>query len=138
MEEEISAELMTLGLEDMSSHFLPRRSSWCWEGRAWSMVQLGRAVRYRMDYILGAYCCLFRNMAVRDPHHISYHYMFLGCLYSAPLRENTKYLGRSTGTPLRPPTTSTRKDRLFAVLKRATPKPKAWDDRKNTWILAYT
>ena len=39
--EEIVAALTTEGLEDMSAHFLPRRHSWCWDGRAWSMVREG-------------------------------------------------------------------------------------------------
>ena len=50
------------------------------------MVRLGREVQSRTDYILGKYCCLFRNVAVWDPQHNSDHYLVLGCIRSAPLR----------------------------------------------------
>ena len=42
------------------------------------MVRGGKAVRSRTDYILGTYCSLFWNVAVRDPHHNSDHYMVMG------------------------------------------------------------
>ena len=57
------------------------------------MVWLGREVRSRTDYILGADHCFFRNVTVQYPRHKSYHYMVLGCLHSATLREHAKYLG---------------------------------------------
>ena len=72
------------------------------------MVRLGREVRYRMDYILGTDRRLFRNVSVRDPSQNSDYYMISGCLHSATLRKHTKYLGRRTRLPLRPPTTPTR------------------------------
>ena len=43
--ENISAVLATEGLEDMLSHFLPRRRSWCRDGRMWSMIREEREVR---------------------------------------------------------------------------------------------
>ena len=64
--------------------------------------------------------------------------MVLKCLCSAPLREHTEYLRRRTWLPLRLPTNSTREDRHFADLQRATPKPKAWEARKDAWILEDT
>ena len=48
------------------------------------MLQKGREVRSRTDYILGTDRRLFRNVAVRDPRHNSDHYMVLGCIPSAP------------------------------------------------------
>ena len=36
--------------------------------------------------------------------------------------------------PLRPPTTPTREDGIFAALWQAIPKPKRWEAQKNTWI----
>ena len=45
-------------------------------------------MRSLTDYILGIYCCLFRNGAVLDPRHNSEHYFFLGCLRIAPLRKH--------------------------------------------------
>ena len=44
-DEEIAADLAASGLEDMSAHFRPRRHPWCWDGRKWSMLRLGREVR---------------------------------------------------------------------------------------------
>ena len=102
------------------------------------MVRLVRYVRSRTDYILGIDFHLFRNMAVRYPRHNSDHYMVLGCLHSAPLREHTNYLGQSMRLTLWPPTTPTKEDGLFAALLSAIPKPKAWEARKNAWILADT
>ena len=80
------------------------------------MVWMGREVWYRTDYILGADRRLFVHVSVWDPRHNSDHYMILGCLHSATLRKHTKYLGRSTWIPLRPLTTPTREDGLFAAL----------------------
>ena len=57
------------------------------------MIREGREVRSRTDYILGIDRRLFWNVSVRDPMHNSDHYIVLGCLRSAPLREHAKYLG---------------------------------------------
>ena len=105
------------------------------------MIRVGREVRSRTDYILGTDLCLVWNVSVRDPRHNSDHYMFLGCLRSAPLREHSRYLRGSKRTPLRPPTAPTRKDGIFAALRRDVPKHLAQDAGKNaciseaTWIL---
>ena len=122
----------------MPDHFLPRQRPRCRDGREWSMVRLGREVRSQTDYILGTDRRLFRNLAIWDPRHNSDHYMVLGCLRSAPLREHTLYLWCLARLPLRPPTTPTRKDGLFVALRRAIPKPKSREARKNTWISADT
>ena len=50
--EDIVVALATEVLEDMLTHFLPRRRSWCRNRRTWSMTQAGREVRFRTDYIL--------------------------------------------------------------------------------------
>ena len=102
------------------------------------MVRLGRELRPRTDYILGIDCCLFRNVSVRYPWHNSDHYVFLGCLRSNRLRENTEYLWRHKQLPIRPPTTLTSKDRLFAALQRSIPNPKSQEASKNVFILAAT
>ena len=39
---------------------------------------------------------------------------------------------------LRPPTKPTREDTIFAALRRAVTKPRAWEARKNAWISATT
>ena len=95
-------------------------------------------MRSRTDYIMGKYLRLFGNVSVRYPRHNSDHYMVLGCLHSASLREHAKYLGGSKRLPLRPPTKPTREDRIFAALWTAVLKPRAQEARKNAWILATT
>ena len=95
------------------------------------MVQLGRGAQSWTKYILGTYICLFRNVSVRDPQQKLNHYMFLGCLCRAPLREHTKYLGWSTWIRLPPLTTLARENRLFSDLQRSIPPQNA---SKNVWI----
>ena len=92
-EEDITADMATEGLEDMLAHFLPCRRSWCRDGWTWSMIREGREVQSRTDYILGTDRRLFGDVSIQDPRHNSYHYMVLGCLHSAPLREQARYLG---------------------------------------------
>ena len=126
------------GVEDMTSHFLPRRRRWGWERRTWSMVREGKVVRSRTDYILGTYQSIFRNMSVRDPRHNTDHFMVVGCLLSAPEREHTRYIAGRKKLPLRPPTKPTREGGIFAALRRAVPKPHARERHKNEWILEET
>ena len=76
--EYIEATIATEGLEDMAQHFLPRERRWCRDRRTWGMLRNRREVRSRTDYILGTDRRLFINVAVWDPQHNSYHYMFLG------------------------------------------------------------
>ena len=57
------------------------------------MIREGREVRSQTDYILGTDLCLFGNVSVRDPMHNSDHYMVLGCLHRATLREHSRYFG---------------------------------------------
>ena len=136
--EDIAAVMATEGLEDMSTHFLPRWRPWRWDRRTWSMIKEGREVRSRTDYILGTDLRLFGNVSVWYPRHISYHYMVLSCLHSVSLKEHAIYFGVSKRLPLRPPTEPTREDRIFAALRRAVLNLRAWEARKNTWILAKT
>ena len=102
------------------------------------MVREGREVRSRTDYILGTDLRLFWNVSVRDPRHNSDHYMVLGYLRSAPLREHSEYLGRRKRLPLRPLTTPTRGDGIFAALRRAVPNPQDEYVRENVWISEST
>ena len=137
-EEDIASTLATEVLEDMAAHFLPRRRPWCRDRRTWSMLRKGREMRSRTDYILDTDRRLFGNVSVRDPRHNSYHYMMLGCLHSASLTEHKRYLGGRKKQPLKPPTEPTREDEVFAALRRAIPKPRAREARKNEWILTET
>ena len=126
------------GVEDMRAHFLPQRRRWGRERRTWSMVQEGKVVRSRTDYILGTDQSIFRNVSVRNPRHNTDHFMVVGCLRSAPEREHTRYIAGSNKSPLRPPTEPTRDDGIFAALRRAVPKPHAKERRKNEWISEET
>ena len=88
--EDIAAALATEGLEDMSAHFLLQRRPWCRDGRAWSMLQEGREVRYRTEYILGTDYRLFENVSARDPRHNSDHYLVPSFLHRAYLKEHMR------------------------------------------------
>ena len=97
------------------------------------MVMLRRELRSQTDYTPETDFRLFRNVSVQDPRHNLDHYMVLGCLHSAHLREHTDYLGWSMWIPIRPPATPMREDGLFATLLKAIPKPKAREARKNNY-----
>ena len=101
-EEEIAAALTAAGLEEMLAHFLPKWCPWCQDGRTWIMVRLGMEVQSWTYYILGTAFRLFRDLDLQYPRHNLNHYLVLGCLRSSPLREHTKYLGRSMRLPLWP------------------------------------
>ena len=96
------------------------------------MVWMGREVRSRTDYIMGMDLRIFSKMSVRDPRHNSDYYMIFGCLHIATLRDNTKYLGRLTRVPFRPPTASIIEECLFSDLQQAIPNPKARESDKNS------
>ena len=66
------------------------------------------------------------------------YYMVLGCLSSASLTEHKPYLGVRKKLPLRPPADPTREDNTFAALRRAVPKARAREARRNKWILTET
>ena len=104
--EYIAAAMATEGLEDVLAHFLLQRRSWCRDRMMWSMIQEGREVRSWTDYILGMDFRLFDNVSVRDPRHNSDHYMVLGCLHRASLREHARYQGGAQAPPP-PPTDRT-------------------------------
>ena len=80
----------------------------------------------------------FGNVSVRSPRQNSDHYLVLDCLHSASLKEHTRYLRGRKKLHLRPPTAPTREDKIFAALRRAVPKPRAQEARKNEWISGAT
>ena len=102
------------------------------------MLQKGREVRSRTDYILGTNCRLFGNVSVRDPRHNSDHYMVLGCFPSASLMEHKRYLGGRKKLPLWPPTDPMREDDAFAALRRSVLKARVREARRNEWISTET
>ena len=95
------------------------------------MIREGGYVRSQTDYIMGTDCHILWNVSVWDPRNKSEHYMVLGCLRSAPLREHAKYLGGRKQLLLRTPIALTREDVIFADLRRSVPNPLARDARKN-------
>ena len=115
----------------MAQHFLPRERRWYRDRRTWGMLQNGREVWSRTDYILWTDLRLFGNVAVRDPQHNSDHYMVLGCLPSASLTEQKRYLGGRKWWLVRPPEKPTWADQLFAALRRAVPKAQPREARLN-------
>ena len=101
-------------------------------------LQIGRVQLIRTDYTIGTDLRLFGNVSVRDSRHNSDHYIVLGCLHNAPLREHARYLEGCKRLPLLPQTAPTREDGIFAALRRAVPKPLDKEVRKKAWILAAT
>ena len=98
----------------------------------------GGAVRSRTDYILGTDRSLFRNVAVRDPHHNSDHYMVMGLLRGRTGREHVKYIAGQRRIPMKPPKRLTREDELFGDLRWAVPKPQPREQHRNAWISEET
>ena len=98
------------------------------------MLRKGRGVRSQTDYILGADLRIFGNVSVREPWHNSDHYMVLGCLPSASLTEHKRYLRGRKNLTLKSLTEPTRDDEVFAALRRAVPKARVSEARKNEWI----
>ena len=64
--------------------------------------------------------------------------MVLGCLHNTSLTEHNRYLRGRKKLPLKPPTEPIREDKVFAALRRAVPKPRAREARKNEWISTET
>ena len=87
---EIATAMTAAGVEDMTTHFLPRKRRWGRERRTWSMVREGKVVRSLTDYLLGADRSIFSNVSIRDPQHNTNHFMVMGCLRSAPEREHNQ------------------------------------------------
>ena len=97
-------------------------------------------VRSQTDYTLGSKDQIFQNVAVRYPRHNSDHFVVVGGLRGASLREHSHYLGISTRLPLRMTgrQTRTQSDKLFTKLRRAVPKQDKQSEHHNSWISADT
>ena len=102
------------------------------------MIREGREVRSRTDYILGTDRRLFGNVSIQDSRHNTDHYMVMGCLHSAYLKEHAQYLGGRKKLPLLSRIEPVREDTIFAALRRAVTKPRVREARKKAWILAET
>ena len=86
------------------------------------MIQEGREVRSQTDYILGKDRRLFGKVSVWETRHNSEHYLVLGCLHSASLKEHSQYLRGKKRLPLLPPKDPIREDTIFAALRMAVTK----------------
>ena len=91
-------------------------------------------LRSRTDYLLGTDHILFKNVAVQDPRHNSYHYMVVGQLQGGTAREHVRYIKGQKRMQLLPPKEPTREDKLFGDLRRAVPKPHEREKHRNAWI----
>ena len=77
------------------------------------MVRGGKAVRSKMDYILGTDRRLFMNVSVRDPRHNSDHYMVRGVLRGGTAKTHEKYIAGRRKVPMQVHRRPTREDELF-------------------------
>ena len=128
---EISAALTEAGLEDMATHFLPRKRRWGRERRTWAMVRGGKTVRSRTDYILGTDRRLFTNVASRDPRYNSDHYMVMGLLQGGTAKAHEKYVAGRRKVPMQIQRRPTREDELFRDLRRVVLKPQPREQHQN-------
>jgi hypothetical protein len=96
---EIMAFIATLGLEDMATHFIQRKTFR--HGNTWSMEREGTLLQSRCDYILSTDRRLFQYIHIKNPRYNSDHLMVTGGLRSAPKKENAKYLQSRRRFPLR-------------------------------------
>ena len=102
------------------------------------MVRGGKAVRSRTDYILGTDRRLFTNVAVRDPHYNSDHYMVMGLLRGGTAKAHEKYVVGGRKVPMQIQQRPTREDHLFGDLRRAVLKPQPREQHQNAWISEET
>ena len=100
------------------------------------MMRQGRLVRSRTDYILGFDRQIFQNVAIWDRRHNSNHFMVVGSLSGASLREHYNCLGSRTLLTLCLPGHQTRTwlDNLFAELRSDVTKRYKRSADHNSWI----
>jgi hypothetical protein len=102
---EIMALLSTLGLEDMSTHFIQRQGFR--HGNTWHMMREGTRLEARCDYILGTDRRIFQYIRLKNPNYISDHLMVTGGIRSGEKADNIKYLRSRRKFPLRNRTSTT-------------------------------
>lgn len=133
---EIMALLSTLGLEDMSDHFLQRKNFR--NGNTWHMEREGNTIQSRCDYILGMDRQIFTYITIMDPCYNSDHLMVTaGRLLSAPKMEHIRYLRCRRKFPLRRRTTTmnateTEYDKIKRHIEMQAPEIKR--ETKTPWI----
>ena len=119
-------------------HFLPHNIPCTRDVRIWRMLRHGQGVRSQTDYILGADCHLFQNVAVQDPRQNTNHYMVLGCLRSVTLREHQCYIRSRMRLPLYSPNHPSHLDTILAPLRQAMPKTLTCKHVHSSWISEET
>jgi exonuclease III len=87
---EIMALLSTLGLEDMSMHFIQQQGFR--HGNTWHMMREGTRLKARCDYILGTNRRIFQYIRLKNPNYNSDHLMVMGGIRSGENADNIKYL----------------------------------------------
>jgi hypothetical protein len=141
---EIIALVASLGLEDMSSHFLQRKG-YC-HGDTWHMLRNGQLISSRCDYILATDRKYFKYAGLREPRYNTDHLMVMGEIITATRRENFAYLRGHKRFPLKRnknTTTMSIADVMFSefrsLIDTRDDQP-AWKSREpwiseNTWRL---
>jgi hypothetical protein len=135
---EIMALLSTLGLEDMSTHFLRRKNFR--HDNTWQCEREGNIIQSRCDYILGTDRSFFQYISIRDPRYNSDHLMVTGGIRSAAKNDNIKYLRCRRRFPLRRTSTQTATETEYDTLKTHIELQAPHVDRqaKAPWISAGT
>jgi exonuclease III len=96
---EIIALIASIGLEDMSSHFLQRTGYH--HGETWHMLRNGQLISSRCDYILATDRKYFKYAGLREPRYNTDHLMVMGEIMPATRRENFAYLRGRRRFPLK-------------------------------------
>ena len=63
--------VVTVGIQDISAHYLPRRRAWNWYQTPREVVKQGRLMRSLTAYIMCYDRQIFQNVAIQDPWHDS-------------------------------------------------------------------
>jgi hypothetical protein len=138
---EIMAFLSTMGLEDMSAHFIQRLNFR--HGNTWLMVCNDTTLTSKCDYIFMTDRRLFQYIQIKELHHYSDHHMVTGGIRSAPKAENIKYIRSRRRFPLRtrPETaTSNNTEQEYSRLKQhiQIQVPEVERQAKQPWISEAT
>jgi exonuclease III len=135
---EIMALLATLGLEDMSTHFLQRKKFR--HGNTWQMGREGNIIQSRCDYTLGTDRRIFKYISIKDPFYNSDNFMMTGGIHSASKNDNIKYRRRRQKFPLRHTANQSETETEYDKLKRLITIQAPNTDRqaKAPWISETT
>ena len=102
------------------------------------MIRGGRELGSRTNYILGTDHPLLQNLAVWDTRPSIDHYLVLGCLRGAAPAAHSRYLGKQTCIPIRPPKTPDGVDRQLSELRGGILNPPWWESPRQACISPET